>query len=114
MSEIIKLKCTNKTKALKELIGELKKALSMNSELICEQKMLNDTVGLLVFEKYYLRIKCNVALSVVITENNEEQEAIIVSCGGGDLFNVTLGADKAFASKVVIVLAQLGFVEVAY
>ena len=112
MAEVKKLRCTEKTKSLEELSKLLK--ADLYSEVVCEEKMLNDRVVLLCFEQFYFRCSSYVALSVMLTESEECQEVVVVGFGGGDgLANISWGANKSFANKVVKILSKLDFVEVS-
>ena len=111
MAEVKKLSCTEKNKSLGELSKELKADLC--SDVVCEEKMMNDRVVLLCFEQFYFRCSSYVALSVMLTESEDCQEAVVAGFGGGDgLSNISWGANKSFASKAVKTLSKLGFAEV--
>lgn len=111
MSEVKRLKSTNKDKSLSKIIKELKKGLY--SEKVCEEKVLNDKVVLLCFEQFYFRCSSYVALSIMLIEDEEYQEAVIAGFGGGDgLANISWGANKSFACKAAKILGELGFEEV--
>ena len=110
MAEVKKLRCTEKNKPLGEICKELKEDLC--SEVVCEEKMLNDRAVLLCFEQFYFRCSSYVSLSVMLTESEVCQEAVVAGFGGGDgLANISWGANKSFASKAVKTLSKLGFVE---
>ena len=108
MAEIINLKCTNKTRSLPELAVMIKGA--MDSEVVCDKKMLNDKALLLCFEEYYFRCQNYVTVTVMITESEECQEAVVVGSGGGNgLMNISWGANGSFAKKVAKRLVEIGF-----
>lgn len=111
MAEVKKLRCTEKTKTLGELSEELKSGLW--SDVVCEEKRLNDRVILLCVEQFYFRCGGYVSLSVMLIESEEYQEAVVVGFGGGGgLANISWGANKSFASKAVKILSKSGFAEV--
>ena len=69
--------------------------------------------GSVCFEEFYFRCSSYVALSVMLTESEDCQEAVVAGFGGGDgLSNISWGANKSFASKAVKTLSKLGFAEV--
>lgn len=108
MAVIISLKCTNKTRSIPELATIIKGA--MGSEVVCDKKMLNDKALLLCFEEYYFRCKNYVTVTVMITESEDCQEAVVVGSGGGSgLANISLGANSSFARKVAKRLIELEF-----
>lgn len=111
MAEVMKLRCTGKSKSLEELSKELQSELG--SEVVCEEKALDDRALLLCFEQYYFRCSSYVALSVMLIESEECQEAVVAGFGGGDgLANISWGANKSFAVKAVKILSKYGFEEV--
>ena len=110
MAEVRKLICTQKNRSLGEIVGVIKAGLS--SEFVCEAKMLNGNAVLLCFEQFYFRCSNYVSLSIMLTENEECQEAVVAGFGGGDgLLNMSYGANKSFASKAVKCLCRVGFLE---
>ncbi|MGN0804367.1 MAG: DUF6054 family protein [Candidatus Coproplasma sp.] len=111
MPEVKKLRCANITKTLKELSEELKSGLC--SELVCEDKKLNDRVVLLCFEQYYFRCSNYVSLTVMLVDSEDEQEATIIGFGGGGgWLNISWGANKSFADNAVNILSKFGFTEI--
>ena len=111
MAEVKKLRCTEKTKSLKEISKMLR--VDLDSNVVCEERRLNDRVVLMCFERYYFRNGSYAALSVMLTENEECQEAVVTGFGGGEgLFNISFGANSSFVNKAVKILGKSGFVEV--
>ena len=54
-----------------------------------------------------------VALSVMLIESEEYQEAVVAGFGGGEgLANISWGANKSFACKAEKTLSKYGFEEV--
>ena len=50
-------------------------------------------------------------LSLLLTEDEQSMEAVIAGFGGGDgLLNISWGANKSFAQRVVKILKAYGFV----
>ena len=109
MATIKNLTCTKKMRTLTELTEELKEALC--SEVVCEEKLLNEQGVWLCFEQYYFRCGGYVALSVILTESDERQDARIAGFDGSGLANISWGANQSFARKAVKVLAAFGFAE---
>ena len=112
MPEIKKLRCAKTTQSLVEISNALKKDLC--TELVCEEKVLNDKVILLCFEEYYFRCSSYVSLSVMLAQTEEFQEAVVVGFGGGEgLLNISWGANQSFASEAIKILNKFDFFEVS-
>lgn len=110
MAEVRKLNCKPKTRTLGEVIGVIK--ANLGSEYVCEANMLGGKAVLLCFEQYYFRCSNYVSLSIMLTETEECQEAVVAGFGGGDgLLNISYGANKSFANKAVKCLTKIGFLE---
>ena len=110
MKEVYKLKCRNKTKSLLQIKEMLKAGL--NTEFICEERFMDDNVVFMCFEQYYIRCSNFVALSVMLVENEDCQEAVVVGMGGGNgVLNMSWGANRSFAKKAIKCLGDIGFAE---
>lgn len=100
---------------LKEVADSIREKMESSlvpAELVSEHlEMVGDVeIFLLVFEKYYARIGGMAALSVQGINYENHQSIQIVGTGGGDgVFNISWGANKDFAIKVVDHLETLGF-----
>ncbi|MBE6579602.1 MAG: hypothetical protein E7651_07330 [Ruminococcaceae bacterium] len=110
MPEVKRLKCSEKTKTLAELAEDLKAELG--AEVACHEKLLNDHAVLLCLEQYYFRCSNYVALSVMMVDNGDCQEAVLAGFAGGDGLNISFGANKSFVRKALKVLEKAGFSEV--
>ncbi|MDY2960221.1 MAG: DUF6054 family protein [Hornefia sp.] len=67
-------------------------------------------VGLLVFEKYYFRNGSYANLTVMVTDDGNEQIADIIGSGGGEgIFNFSWGANTDFSYMAMEVLKTVGF-----
>lgn len=61
-------------------------------------------------EDYYFRVKNYVSLSIMLTDDNYVQRAVIMGSGGGDgLLNFSWGANKSLAKRGEKALLALGF-----
>lgn len=108
MAEIIKMCCYTKSESLSELADKIKNNLS--SEIVCDERKINDGVILLCFETYYFRSGSYVGLSILLTEETSSYSALIVGfSGGGGLLNISLGANKSIARKASATLKNCGF-----
>lgn len=68
------------------------------------------TLWLLVYEKYFFRSSSYASLTVLLSENEEEQTADIVSSGGGQgLANHSLGANRKFTEECIRAMEAIGF-----
>ncbi len=65
---------------------------------------------LLVFEKYFFRIGSYAALTIQCISRGNEQTAAVVGTGGGaGIWNVSYGANNAFAQNAKSILEKAGF-----
>ena len=95
-------------------ITDLKNNLTreINAELVCDSLKYfeNAVVVLLSFEKDYFRTGSYASLTVMLTQNENEQPVDIIGSGGGEgLFNISWGANSNFAENAVRILEQYGF-----
>jgi len=71
-------------------------------------------IALLVFEKYYIRIKSKISLSVVISSFQDDIKVFIASSGGNSPFyegNLGAGDNFAFAPEEYLYSLNFEFVE---
>ena len=113
MANVFKLKNNFPDKKVTELAGIIEE--NFDGELVCnELQELNDNTKVLVmnYEKYYFRVSSYVGLTIVITEFNTVQTAVITGFGGGNgLLNISWGANGSFAVDMVELLKEFGFEE---
>ncbi len=113
MASVFKLRNMFPKKKITELAETIED--NFDGELVCcECQNLNDSTKVLVmnYEKYYFRVSSYVGLTVVITEYNGTQTAVITGFGGGGgLLNISYGANSSFAEKMVAMLNEAGFEE---
>ena len=65
---------------------------------------------LICFEEYYYRVESAVSLTVMLTQEENSQDAFIIGFGGGHgLLNVSWGANESIAKKAYNALTELGF-----
>ena len=65
---------------------------------------------LLCYEKFFLRTNSQAALTIMISQEDNEQKVLIVAFGAGQgIFEMAMGADYKFASKVAKELEKMGF-----
>jgi len=96
-----------------DLGEQLKRELQdRGAEKLCESEKFigGGAVYFLAFERFYFRNGSYASLSVMLTENGEEQTADVVGSGGGEgIFNIGLGANTNFAEMAADVLRRNGF-----
>jgi len=64
----------------------------------------------LCFEKYYMRNDSTAALTIIVSELNDETNVELIAFGGGQgLLNLSWGANKSFARSAISVLQEFGF-----
>jgi hypothetical protein len=68
-------------------------------------------VRVMVFDKYYMRVKNRASLTVVVTGENGTVRVDVVASGGGQgaIFSFSWGAEENFASTVENILRSQGF-----
>ena len=75
-----------------------------------EKEYADGKVTLLCFEKFYFRSNSSAALTIMANETKDLTEVEIISLAGGEgLLNISWGANKNFAQKVVEALQRIGF-----
>lgn len=83
---------------------ELVKA-DQNSELVYEEIILEgeDFVGIIIFEKYFMRVSNRAALTVIVDNTNGVTNIKAISTGSsqGMFFNFDWGASDDFANSVI-------------
>ncbi len=97
---------------IKSLVFALKRDL--DADLITEscRAFSGAYAVLLCFEKYYFRNNSYAGLTIMLTEEQENQTADIIGFGGGNgLFNFSLGANSNFADTAKSILENYGFQE---
>ena len=113
MAEIKKLRNIFKNNTLNKISKAVQEAIG--AEVVCEETLMNDSAMLLCFEDFYFRNKSYTALSIMLTESDGFQEAVVVGFGGGEgLLNISWGSNRSFASRGVNALVELGFKEEIY
>ncbi len=111
MASVFKLRNMAPDKSITELAETIED--NFDGELVCSEfQELNGSAKVLImnYEKYYFRVSSYVGLSIVITEHNGTQTAVITGFGGGGgLLNISYGANNSFAEKMVNLLTGSGF-----
>ena len=97
MASVIKL-VSKKNKTIEELIQLLKYDISQNPIEENIQNMGSTRVGILIFERYYHRVRCNITATIVITEYENKQNVDVICSGCAMIFNY--GANDEFARAV--------------
>ena len=113
----INLEAHGGEKRIGELASIVKEALTArgDAELVYEsaRQMGDAAVHLLALERFYLRNGSYAAMSLMLTEEGEDQTAVVVASGGGEgIFNFSLGANESFANMAAELLLPYGFREV--
>ena len=68
------------------------------------------TIWTLAYEKYFFRTGSYASVTVVLTEFDQEQTAVVVASGGGQgMVNHSYGANRNFAKACVLALEACGF-----
>ncbi len=108
MADVIKMNCVRKHEELSVIADKMKEEVW--SELVCDERKNDNKIIFLCFEEYYFRVNSYVALSILLTEDDNGQNAIITGVGGGSgMSNISWGANKSFAKKGIKFLEQYGF-----
>ena len=89
----------------------------LSVELVDEaHKLMNGSEAhLLVFEKYFYRVKNRVSLSLMITHENgvTDIHAIGSGAGQGAIFNFGWGSEESLVSSFASMIVDLGFNRIA-
>lgn len=110
MAETIRMTCRTRLFDLPELQNRL---CRMNAELVGEEyrQYEHTEVLVLVFEKFYMRNSGYGSLTVMLEDDGREQNACIISSGGGQgVFNISYGANRAFAEDAAAILEECDFI----
>jgi len=110
MAEIYNMQKTNDLYSISTVADELERRIA--TEVICKVIKASDNAIMLCMEQYYFRVKNYAALTVLLSQENEYQDAVVVGAGGGSgLSNISWGANKSIAIKAKKALEELGFME---
>ena len=110
MSEVITMKRNNSDEntTLAMLANDFIRKMSIHK--ICRVQKAGGTANLICFEEYYYRVESAVSLTVMLTQEDNSQDAFIIGFGGGHgLLNISWGANESIAKKAYNALAELGF-----
>lgn len=106
-SKLVKMKSIKKHQ-LSKIESELNYQLAVE----CVGRELKELSGvkilMLVYEKYYVRNDSYAALTILITEYQDEQRVELISAGGKNTF-FSFGAEGNFVSKAESILRRLDF-----
>lgn len=103
--------------SVEELIKDIDSFLTGNS-ISCESvyECIEEKNGvkiiLSIYEKYYMRVKNRLSLSILIIGYNKELTVNLISSGGGNgLFSgLSWGAEENFVDSLATYLESLGFI----
>lgn len=110
MSEVITMKRNNSDEnaTLAMLANDFIRKMSIHK--ICRVQKAGGKAILICFEEYYYRVESAVSLTVMLTQEENSQDAFIIGFGGGHgLLNISWGANESIAKKAYNALAELGF-----
>jgi hypothetical protein len=103
-------------KSVQSTLQIIEKALdndSLSGELIAKVKETvgDQTIYLLVFEKYFFRASNRASLSVLLIGDHKQTTVRSIGSGGGQglFFRFSFGAESSFAHQVTKVLTSHGF-----
>ena len=94
-----------------KLCGKFRGDIDKAEEVAKTVTAINDVeIWTLAYEKYYSRVHSCAALTVVMTEHEQEQTACVIACAGGSGYaNYSRGTNRDFAKLCVHVLESHGF-----
>ena len=82
------------------------------TEQVCKnvQNINGVEIWTLVYEKFFFRNGSYASLSIILTEFDNKQTAVLVGSGGGEgLFNFNWGADRDYVKSCEKALQECGF-----
>lgn len=113
MAEVIHMRKTKCDMELESIAEEI--CNEIGAELITKEVINlggDKKTVMIAFEEYFFRISQYVSLNMMLTDDGNEQSAVVIGSGGGSgLSNISWGANKSFAKQGISVLEKLGFVE---
>ena len=110
MAYVSTMTCTEKKLSLSQIAQQVEKSLAQAS-IVSKTTLMENNVVVLCFEQYFMRVESSVALTVVLVERPNAQQAILTGFAGGQgLFNFSFRANKAFVERAQVILQPLGFV----
>jgi len=103
-----------------ETVSEIKRRFhgtALSCQLVDEAHkfMGSTTASLLVYEKYFMRAKNRVSLSIMITSDMGVTDVFAIGSGGGQgpLFSFSWGSEEDFVSSFSRIIKQIGFDQIA-
>lgn len=99
--------------AVADLLTEEIQRSAMSCQLVDEVRCIvgGYPVRVMVFDKYYMRVKNRASLTVVVTGENGSVRVDAIGSGGGQgaVFSFSWGAEENFVTTVEDILRAQGF-----
>lgn len=95
-----------------ELIKQKLPKTALSLEFVDEGYIQSDTVSyLIVFEKYFMRVKNRVSLSIMLSEINHKTEIIAIGSGAGQgaIFSFDWGSEEDFVYDFTQFMESFGY-----
>lgn len=96
-----------------DMLSEAIQASAMSCQLVDDLKLAAGgyPVRVLVFDKYYMRVKNRASLTMTVTGENGTVRVDAVASGGGQgaFFNFSWGAEEDFVTAAEDILRSQGF-----
>lgn len=109
MAKTVKLQCNEKRMPLSEVADAVSLGVA-TAKVVCRTQQIDGNAILLCFEKYFFRNNGFASLTVMLTEDENRQDATIVGFGGGSgILNFSYGANDEFAEDASGALKKCGF-----
>lgn len=99
---------------LNHIRNELPKT-ALSLELVDEGYIKGDSEAyLIVFEKYFMRVKNRVSLSIMLSEVNHRTQIIAIGSGAGQgpIFKFGWGSEEDFVSDFVRFMESYNFIKI--
>lgn len=113
---VIEMKMTS-SKSIEQVAEELRKAFDGSKNIEYVAKIIRGKAGhkavLLCFERFYFTNNGYTSLSIMLTENDQEIIADLVSSGGEEhVFTFTRRTNQDMADRAMSILKEHGFQQV--
>ncbi len=98
-----------------EIIKEELPKTALSLECVDEGSIQGDTISyLIVYEKYFMRVKNRISLSIMLSEINQKTQIIAIGLGAGQgpLFKFDWGSEEDFVIDFTRLMEKYNFMPI--